>query len=84
MLIAEGLENIVFFSCNKHCCIVFDLHNVLQVLDALELSRLTMKTVKQNLWWAFAYNIVSPLWNRNSQCSISFFKFSPALEAEIE
>ncbi|KAL5705266.1 P-type Cu(2+) transporter [Ranunculus cassubicifolius] len=29
-----------------------------QFLDALELSRLTMKTVKQNLWWAFAYNIV--------------------------
>ncbi|KAJ4716896.1 Copper-transporting ATPase [Melia azedarach] len=29
-----------------------------QLLDALELSRLTMKTVKQNLWWAFAYNIV--------------------------
>uniref|UniRef100_A0A3Q7EQS6 P-type ATPase A domain-containing protein n=1 Tax=Solanum lycopersicum TaxID=4081 RepID=A0A3Q7EQS6_SOLLC len=30
-----------------------------QLLDALELSRLTMKTVKQNLWWAFGYNIVS-------------------------
>ncbi|CAI9104024.1 OLC1v1002628C1 [Oldenlandia corymbosa var. corymbosa] len=30
-----------------------------QLLDALELSRQTMKTVKQNLWWAFAYNIVS-------------------------
>lgn len=29
-----------------------------QLLDALELSKLTMKTVKQNLWWAFAYNIV--------------------------
>ncbi|PIA52175.1 hypothetical protein AQUCO_01000215v1 [Aquilegia coerulea] len=29
-----------------------------QVVDALELSKLTMKTVKQNLWWAFAYNIV--------------------------
>ncbi|EEF30897.1 copper-transporting atpase paa1, putative [Ricinus communis] len=29
-----------------------------QLLDALELSRLTMKTVKQNLWWAFAYNII--------------------------
>ncbi|THG02777.1 hypothetical protein TEA_002797 [Camellia sinensis var. sinensis] len=28
------------------------------LLDALELSRLTMKTVKQNLWWAFAYNMV--------------------------
>ena len=31
----------------------------MQLLDAFELSRLTMKTVKQNLWWAFAYNIVS-------------------------
>ncbi|KAH9697886.1 Copper-transporting ATPase PAA1 [Citrus sinensis] len=29
-----------------------------QLLVALELSRLTMKTVKQNLWWAFGYNIV--------------------------
>ncbi|KAE8672772.1 Copper-transporting ATPase PAA1 [Hibiscus syriacus] len=29
-----------------------------QLLDALALSRLTMKTVKQNLWWAFAYNLV--------------------------
>ncbi|XP_057518377.1 copper-transporting ATPase PAA1, chloroplastic [Amaranthus tricolor] len=29
-----------------------------QVLDALELSKLTMKTIKQNLWWAFGYNIV--------------------------
>ncbi|KAL2937285.1 Copper-transporting ATPase PAA1 chloroplastic [Bienertia sinuspersici] len=29
-----------------------------QVLDAMELSKLTMKTIKQNLWWAFGYNIV--------------------------
>ncbi|XP_021899802.1 copper-transporting ATPase PAA1, chloroplastic [Carica papaya] len=29
-----------------------------QLLDAMELGRLTMKTVKQNLWWAFGYNIV--------------------------
>ncbi|KAK9007817.1 hypothetical protein V6N11_074734 [Hibiscus sabdariffa] len=29
-----------------------------QLLDALALSRLTMRTVKQNLWWAFAYNLV--------------------------
>ncbi|XP_020090351.1 copper-transporting ATPase PAA1, chloroplastic isoform X3 [Ananas comosus] len=29
-----------------------------QLVDALELSKETMKTVKQNLWWAFAYNIV--------------------------
>ncbi|KAG6789069.1 hypothetical protein POTOM_005153 [Populus tomentosa] len=37
---------------------VIDFIISVQVLDALELSRLTMKTVKQNLWWAFAYNIV--------------------------
>lgn len=29
-----------------------------QIVDALELSKETMKTVKQNLWWAFLYNIV--------------------------
>lgn len=29
-----------------------------QLIDALELSKQTMRTVKQNLWWAFAYNIV--------------------------
>ncbi|KAK9128424.1 hypothetical protein Syun_017221 [Stephania yunnanensis] len=39
-------------------CIVLMGNRLSQLLDALELSRLTMKTVKQNLWWAFAYNIV--------------------------
>jgi len=29
-----------------------------QLVDALELSKETLKTVKQNLWWAFLYNIV--------------------------
>uniref|UniRef100_A0A1D1YAP0 Copper-transporting ATPase PAA1, chloroplastic n=2 Tax=Anthurium amnicola TaxID=1678845 RepID=A0A1D1YAP0_9ARAE len=29
-----------------------------QLPEALELSRMTMRTVRQNLWWAFAYNIV--------------------------
>ncbi|KAG8368677.1 hypothetical protein BUALT_Bualt15G0070600 [Buddleja alternifolia] len=38
--------------------IVLMQNRLSQLLDALELSRLTMKTVKQNLWWAFAYNIV--------------------------
>ncbi|XP_065850929.1 copper-transporting ATPase PAA1, chloroplastic [Euphorbia lathyris] len=38
--------------------IVLTGNRLSQLLDALELSRLTMKTVKQNLWWAFAYNII--------------------------
>ncbi|GAQ77947.1 Cation transport ATPase [Klebsormidium nitens] len=29
-----------------------------QVLDALELSRATFNKIRQNLWWAFAYNMV--------------------------
>ncbi|KAG0607893.1 hypothetical protein M758_8G062900 [Ceratodon purpureus] len=29
-----------------------------QVVDAIELSRVTLKKIKQNLWWAFMYNIV--------------------------
>ncbi|KAL3683422.1 hypothetical protein R1sor_001444 [Riccia sorocarpa] len=29
-----------------------------QVVDAVELSRATFRKIKQNLWWAFLYNIV--------------------------
>nr|KYP61147.1 Putative copper-transporting ATPase PAA1 [Cajanus cajan] len=36
----------------------FGYDNNETLVDALELSRLTMNTVKQNLWWAFIYNIV--------------------------
>ncbi|KAJ1402247.1 P-type ATPase [Sesbania bispinosa] len=38
--------------------IVLMRNHLSQLLDALELSRLTMNTIKQNLWWAFIYNIV--------------------------
>ncbi|XP_020222258.1 copper-transporting ATPase PAA1, chloroplastic isoform X1 [Cajanus cajan] len=38
--------------------IVLMRNQLSQLVDALELSRLTMNTVKQNLWWAFIYNIV--------------------------
>jgi hypothetical protein len=30
-----------------------------KVVEAVELSRKTLKKIKQNLWWAFMYNIVS-------------------------
>lgn len=38
--------------------IVLMRNKLSQLIDALELSKQTMATVKQNLWWAFAYNIV--------------------------
>ncbi|KAK1568386.1 hypothetical protein Q3G72_023887 [Acer saccharum] len=45
-------------AANEASSVVLMGNKLSQLLDALELSRLTMKTVKQNLWWAFAYNIV--------------------------
>ncbi|MBI5558872.1 MAG: copper-translocating P-type ATPase [Deltaproteobacteria bacterium] len=32
--------------------------NLAQVLTALKLSRATMRNIKQNLFWAFAYNVI--------------------------
>jgi P-type Cu+ transporter len=32
--------------------------NLKSVVDAIRLSRLTIKTIKQNLFWAFIYNII--------------------------
>lgn len=51
--------NIVFYIVLCVWSYILTLILFMQLLDALELSRLTIKTVKQNLWWAFAYNIVS-------------------------
>lgn len=38
--------------------IVLMRSNILDVPRAIELSRLTIRNIKQNLFWAFAYNIV--------------------------
>ncbi|KAJ0975053.1 hypothetical protein J5N97_017018 [Dioscorea zingiberensis] len=48
--------NFPFF--NAFCTLLLNCAAFVQLIDALELSKLTMKTVKQNLWWAFAYNII--------------------------
>ncbi|MHA1220496.1 MAG: copper-translocating P-type ATPase, partial [Candidatus Heimdallarchaeota archaeon] len=30
-----------------------------QVVDAMELSKATLRIIKQNLWWAFAFNVIA-------------------------
>lgn len=38
--------------------IVLMNHNLKSVVSSLKLSKLTMITIKQNLFWAFAYNVI--------------------------
>jgi Cu+-exporting ATPase len=39
--------------------IILTQNNLKKVIDAIKLSRLTFKTIKQNLFWAFFYNIIT-------------------------
>jgi hypothetical protein len=51
--------------CEKACVVcmqwLFDLEGApaVQVVDALQLSRRTFSKIRQNLGWAFAYNIIA-------------------------
>ena len=38
--------------------IVLMRHDIMAVLTAIDLSRSTLRNIKQNLFWAFAYNLV--------------------------
>ena len=39
--------------------IILMQNNLKKVLEAIKLSKLTFKTIKQNLFWAFSYNIIA-------------------------
>ena len=39
--------------------VLLNKNNLNQLVDAFKISKHTYKTIKQNLFWAFAYNIVA-------------------------
>jgi Cu+-exporting ATPase len=39
--------------------IILVQNNLEKVVEAIKVSRLTFKTIKQNLFWAFAYNVIA-------------------------
>ena len=39
--------------------IILIQNNLEKVVEAIKISRLTFKTIKQNLFWAFAYNVIA-------------------------
>ena len=39
--------------------IILVQNNLEKVVEAIKISRLTFKTIKQNLFWAFAYNVIA-------------------------
>ena len=39
--------------------IILMQNNLKKVVEAIEISKLTFRTIKQNLFWAFFYNIIA-------------------------
>lgn len=54
-----SLSNATQIAINSAQVILLESNDLSSVLRALSISRHTMKTIKQNLFWAFFYNVVA-------------------------
>lgn len=51
----NGACDLALSSCN----IVFMKNSLINIVNALKISKLTMVNIKQNLFWAFVYNLIT-------------------------
>ena len=59
VLFTRGLQTRGLFSLPGDAAdLVLMQPGVMRVADAVHVARATMRTVRQNLWWAFGYNII--------------------------
>lgn len=54
----------------------------LQVLDALRLSRATLAKIRQNMWWAFGYNLVGLPVAAGALLPITGLALTPSISGE--
>jgi Cu+-exporting ATPase len=53
-----------------------------QVLDALRLSRATLRKIKQNMWWAFGYNLLGLPLAAGALLPITGLALTPSISGE--